>query len=174
MFETNGILNEDIIKELKVHAISPKKKKFFRNFSIIYSLLGLLLIVLGLVVPSTFFIAFGILGEVLAVASIWLIFYIPNIFQKKNIETLKEISNKNCFKIKTIFNEDGALINNLTTSSKVEIKYESFQRFAETSNMYLLITRSGQQTITFKNCLNDEEINSFKEFIKEKCKNIKW
>ncbi|MBM6860782.1 YcxB family protein, partial [Clostridium saudiense] len=54
------------------------------------------------------------------------------------------------------------------------IKYESFVRFAETSNMYILITKSGQQNFIFKNSLNDEEINSFKEFIKEKCKNIKW
>ncbi|EOR19974.1 hypothetical protein A500_19219 [Clostridium sartagoforme AAU1] len=93
---------------------------------------------------------------------------------KKNIEMIKEFSKENSFKIKTIFNEDGAVINNLTTSSKVEIKYESFVRFEETSNMYLLITRSGQQSFIFKKCLNDEEINSFKDFIKEKCKNIKW
>ncbi|MDU5108373.1 YcxB family protein [Clostridium sp.] len=75
---------------------------------------------------------------------------------------------------KRVFNEDGIVLNNLTTSAKVKIKYESFARFAETSNMYLLITKSGQQTFIFKNCLNDEEINAFKEFIKEKCHNIKW
>lgn len=174
MFETNGIINEYTIKELKVIAISPKKKKFFRNFSIIYSLLGLLSIVLGLVVPSIIGIAVGFLCEVLAVSSIGIILYSQNLFQKNNIETLKEVSNENCFNLKTIFNEYGAVINNLTTSSKVEIKYEYFERFAETSNMYLLITKSGQQTITFKNCLNDEEKKSFKEFIKGKCKNIQW
>ena len=174
MFENSGIINEETIKESKTHAISPKGKKFLKIFSITCSLIGLLSIILGIVISDTFWILYGVIFEVLAVFLIWVIFYVQNIFQKKNIEMIKEVSKANNFKIKTIFNEDGIVLNNLTTSAKVEIKYESFVRFAETSNMYLLITKSGQQNFIFKNSLNDEEINSFKEFIKEKCKNIKW
>lgn len=174
MFENSGIINEETIKESKIHAISPKSKKFFKIFSIICSLIGLLSIILGVVISDTFWILYGVFFGVLAVISILVIFYVQNIFQKKNIEMIKEISKSNSFKIETIFNEECAVLNNLTTSAKVEIKYESFVRFAETSNMYLLITKSGQQIFIFKNCLNEEEINSFKKFIKEKCKNIKW
>lgn len=174
MFETSGIINEETIKESKIHAISPKTKKFFKIFSITCSLIGLLSIILGIVISDIFWILYGVFFEVLAVILIWTTFYVQNIFQKKNIEMLKEVSKENNFKIKTIFNEDCLVLSNLTTSAKVEIKYESFVRFAETSNMYLLITKSGQQNFIFKNSLNDEEINSFKEFIKKKCKNIKW
>lgn len=174
MFETSGILNEETIKESKIHVISSKRRKFFIIFSIICSLLGLLSIILGVVISDIFYISYGVFFEVLAAILIWVIFYVQNIFQKKNMEMIKEVSKENYFKIKTIFNEDLVVINNLTTSAKVEIKYESFVRFAETSNMYILITKSGQQNFIFKNCLNDEEISSFKEFIKEKCKNIKW
>lgn len=174
MFETSGILNEETIKESKIHVISSKRKKFFIIYSIVFSLLGLLLIVLGGAISDTSYIVKGVFFEVLAAISILVIFYVQNIFQKKNMEMIKEFSKENSFKIKTIFTEDGVVIDNLTTSSKVEIKYEFFVRFSETSNMYLLTTRSGQQTFIFKKCLNDEEINSFKDFIKEKCKNIKW
>lgn len=174
MFENSGIINEETLKESKTHAISPKRKNFFKIFSITFSLIGLILIVLGGVISDASYIIDGVFFEVLAIISILVIFYVQNIFQKKNMEMIKEFSKGNSFKIKTIFNEDGIVLNNLTTSAKVKIKYESFVRFAETSNMYLLITKSGQQTFIFKNCLNDEEINYFKKFIKEKCNNIKW
>lgn len=166
MYETSGILNESIIKELKKYALTPKKKKFFIIFSIIYGLLGLLSIVLK-------DITFGIIFMCIAILGICIIFLAQYIFQKKSMDALKEFSDGNGLEIKTLFNESCVIINNLNTSSKIQIKYEYFKRFLETTNLCVLITKSGQQVFLFKNCLNEEEINSFKEFIKEKCKNIK-
>ena len=173
MFETNVKFNEETIKELRVYALSPKKKKFYKIFIIIYSLLGLFSIFIGLTMFGPFFTAIGFFCELLAVGGIALIFYIPYLFQKNNMEVLKEISNGNYFEIKTSFNETGAIIHNLTTSTNFEIKYEFFSRLEETTSMYVLFTKSGQSALVFKSCLNDEEIRSFKDFIKEKCKNIK-
>ena len=130
--------------------------------------------VLGLILQSTFILVAGIIMEVLAAISILLIFCIQNLFKKNNIQRLKELSNENYFEIKTIFNEYELGVINITIQSKTEIKYEYFIGFAETPNIYSLVTKSGEQIIIFKNCLNNEEINTFKEFIKEKCKNIKW
>lgn len=126
MFETRGTLNEDTIKELKKYTISSKRRKFIIIFSIICSLLGLLSIVLGGVISDTFYILYGVFFEVLAAILIWVIFYVQYIFQKKNMEMIKEVYDGNGFEIKTFFNEDCAIINNLSTYAKIEIKYEYF------------------------------------------------
>lgn len=173
MFETKGKFNEETVNELKVYSVSPRKKKFYKIFAIIYGLLGLFSIVLGLIVSSKFLIFMSFLLELLAVCGIGLIPYLQYKFKKNNMEALKEISDKNYFEIKTFFNENGAVHQNLTTSTKFEIKYKFFSRLEETPSMYILFTKSGQSILVFKNCLSDEEKKAFKEFIKEKCENIK-
>ena len=173
MFETNGKFNEETINELKVHAVSPKKKKFYIIFSIVYSILGILAFFMGLILSDRFLIFMGFLNESFAVCGIVLIYYLRYVFKKNNMQTLKEISDKSCFEVRTFFNENGAVKCNLTTSTNFEIKYEFFTRLEETSSMYILFTKSGQYVLVFKDCFNDEEIRSFKGFIREKCKNIK-
>ncbi|MGG7215369.1 YcxB family protein [Clostridium nigeriense] len=173
MFETNGKFNEEIINELKVYAVSPKKKKFYKIFAIVYGLLGLIAIVIGLIASNQFLIFMFFLLELLAVGGIGLIPYLQYKFKKNNMEALKEISDKSYFEIKTFFNETGAIHQNLTTSTNFEIKYKFFSRLEETPSMYILFTKSGQSVLVLKNCFSDEEKKAFKEFIKEKCKNIK-
>ena len=173
MFETSGIINKETIEEIKYEAVGPKTKKFFKTFAVICSSIGLLALILGTIISDNFWIFYGLFFQVLAFILILTIIFVQNIFKKNNIEFIKEISKDNSFKIKTTFHEDFLLLNNLTTEAKVEIKYESFTRLSETNNFYLLNTKSGQQILIFKNCLNNEEINSFKDFIKDKCKNIK-
>ncbi|MBS5938734.1 YcxB family protein [Clostridium sp.] len=174
MFKTNTILNEETIKELKVLAVSPKKKKFAIILYVVCSLIGLSSIVLGVILSNTSIIIDGVTTALTATIVIWAIFYVRRIFQKTNIKMIEEISKTNSIEIETIFNEDNVIINNLTTSAKIELEYDSFIRLGETSNMYVLFTGSSQQVYVSKNCLNKKEINSFKDFIKEKCKNIKW
>ncbi|MDU5108372.1 hypothetical protein [Clostridium sp.] len=60
MFENSGIINEETLKESKTHVISPKRKNFFKIFSITFSLIGLILIVLGGVISDASYIIDGV------------------------------------------------------------------------------------------------------------------
>lgn len=173
MYETSGVLNEEVIKESKVHVISSKRRKFFIIFSIIMVLCGLSQAILWVVTSDIYYISSIASFGTLAIISISIPFFVQNLFQKRNMQTIKELSGTNSLKVRTIFSEDGVVINNFNASSEIEIKYEFFVRLEETPNLYILITKSGQYYFIFKNCLNDGEINSFKDFIKENCKNIK-
>ena len=82
MYETNGILNESTIKELKKYALTPKKKKFLIIFSIIYGLLGLLSIVLKDII-------FGIIFMCIAILGICIIFFYSIYIPKEKYRSVK-------------------------------------------------------------------------------------
>ena len=48
MFESTGILNEGLFKELSKYVISPKQRKFLLISSIIFGLLGVVFSSLGI------------------------------------------------------------------------------------------------------------------------------
>lgn len=173
MYETSGILNGEMVKELKKCHMSHKRKVVHLIFSFVYVLIGVSYIRKGSSGSDKTFMLYGYACMFLAFVALWLIYLSSIKFQMTNIDAMKEISDKGEFEFKVFFNENGANINNLTTSTAIEIKYEFFVRLEETPNMYVLFTKSGQYAIIFKDCLDDEEINTFEEFIKEKCKNIK-
>lgn len=173
MFESNGILSRKNGGEFSKCFMIRKLKNFLLGFSLIYFLLGVVGIILGKSISRQDYVFYGVISIILAAYALWIIFEALFRFKVNYINVLKEISDKEEFEFKVSFNENGVNINNLTTSYAVEIKYKFFHRFFETPNMYILFTQSGQYAIVFKNCLNNEEINTFEKFIKEKCKNIK-
>ncbi|MGL5038076.1 MAG: YcxB family protein [Aeromonas sp.] len=176
MFETTGIVNENILKELKKYNMSPKRKKLLVIVSIVCSLLGLLCISLALIDfngSKTFYIIFGGIDIVLSIIGVWIIIYSSNKFHKINMDILGELYESSEFKLTVYFNEKGVIINNLSTEATIEIKYEFFDRMLETDNTYTLVTKANQYAIVFKSCLDNEQTYRFEEFIKEKCKNIK-
>lgn len=165
MFETSGILNNEVLKVLKKYSISPKFKNFLKIFIIICTIFALICIPvsLKLSVLFIFLVLIFILEYYLAI----------NIFYKRSISVLEENSEKEGFKYKVFFNEIGAVVNNLSIGATVNLKYDAFIRLEETNNMYFLFTKSNQYVIVFKDCLNTKQIIEFKTFIKENCMNIK-
>lgn len=59
MFESTGILNEGLFKELSKYVISPKQRKFLLISSIIFGLLGVVFSSLGILSSSIYFVLFG-------------------------------------------------------------------------------------------------------------------
>lgn len=174
MFESSGILNEEIGQEFLKISMSRGYRKFIKIYSLVCFLLAVVNIIFLVLSSMKIYLVYAI---ILIIAAFFLIFAISMFLGKVQItyiDSIKEISDKGEFEFKVFFNDNGVNINNLTTSATFEIKYEFFSRLEETTSMYVLFTKCGQYALVFKNCLNDEEINSFKEFIKEKCKNIKW
>ena len=173
MFETYGTLDENVLKELKKHAMKPKRKRFFLIYSIIFGLLGIVYIILALLSSNNNFIVYGIAFLSFAIIAIRFITYFENRFKKINMKILEEITDTKELKFKNYFDEYGVVVNNLTTSAKVKIKYEYFVSIIETSSMYFLLTEGNQYAIVFKDCLENEQLNVFKEFIREKCSSIR-
>ena len=174
MYETNGILNEAIGQDFLKISMRRGHRKFLKIYSLVCFLLAIVFIIFWALSSIKIFLVYTI---ILVIAAFFLIFSISIFLGKVQItyiDSIKEISDKGEFEFRVFFNDNGVNINNLTTSATFEIKYEFFSRLEETPSMYVLFTKCGQYALVFKNCLNDEEINSFKEFIKEKCNNIKW
>lgn len=172
MFETTGILNEEILNELKKYAMPPKRKKLFKIYSIILGLLGLVDIIIGVLNSRNRSILFGLGFLFLSTVAIWVIIYFEKRFMRLNMKILEESTDTRELKIRVFFDEDGAIINNLTTSSSIKIKYEYFVRIVETASIYFLVTDSNLYAIVAKECLSNDELDEFKKFIKGKCKNI--
>ncbi|MBU3107354.1 YcxB family protein [Clostridium gasigenes] len=165
MFETTGIINDEVLKELKNYLVPSKLKIFIKIMVIICALLGLISIFISGVLPVIFFLAAGIfIAEY---------FYAINKFYKTVMHRMEETVGKMETKYKVYFDEVGAIVNNLDTGAKGHMKYNIFVRFVETPNVYVIFTKANQFIIIFKNCLDEGKVNDFKIFIKEKCENLK-
>ncbi|NKF05858.1 hypothetical protein J1C67_18065 [Clostridium gasigenes] len=60
MFETTGIINDELLKELKNYLVPSKLKSFIKIMVIICALLGLINIFISIVSAVIFFLAAGI------------------------------------------------------------------------------------------------------------------
>lgn len=165
MFETTGILNEEVLKILKKYSISPRLKNFLKIFAIISAIFALICIPVSL--KFSIFFAFLVLVFILEY------FLAVNIFYKKSLFIMKENTGLNEYCYKVFFDETGAVVNNLSIGATVQLKYDAFVRIEEINNMYVLFTKANQYIIVFKDCLDNKQVNDFKTFIKERCKNIK-
>ena len=165
MFETTGILNEDVLKILKKYSISPNAKRFFKIFAITSAIFSIICIPISL--KGSIFFAFMVLVFILEY------FLAINIFYKKSLSIMKESTEANEYCYKVVFDEIGAIVSNLTIGATVQLKYDAFVRIEEIHNMYFLFTKSNQYIIVFKDCLDTKQVNDFKSFNKERCKNIK-
>ena len=76
MFETTGILNEEVLKILKKYSISPRFKKFLGTFMIISAIFSIICIPVSL--KTSMFFAFMVLVFILEY------FLAINIFYKKS------------------------------------------------------------------------------------------
>lgn len=173
MYETNGILNKKTGEELL--KVSPRRwVRAFAKIYIIFCLsISAIQIFLWILSSRKEFLIYG--ARFISIALLMVFVY--GMFLGKSkvlyINSIKEVSENGEYEFKSIFTENGVNISNLTTSANYEIKYESFYRLEETPSMYVLFTKYAQYVLVFKSCLSDDEIKSFKGFIKGKCKNIK-
>lgn len=175
MFETTGVVNNEIVKELKKYLVSSKLKIFIGIMivicvlaglsSIIFAILGLIGTFQGITFAIVFFV-----GICVFIAEYYYTLYK---FHKICMQRMEETTGRRETKYNVYFDEEGAIVNNLDTKSNIKMKYDMFVRLGETSNVYALFTKSNLFIVIFKDCLDEMQMHDFKEFIKEKCKNIK-
>lgn len=165
MFETKGTINEENIKKFKKYLMTPLQKNVFIILISIFTLIGLINISLG----DKYIVAIAFIGAIILVAEYLLII---NKYCKVFMDRVEEIAGKREITYEISFDELTATINNANTGGKVVMKYDSFVRFIEIPEAYLIITKTNQVFIIDKKYLNDRE-GEFDLFMREKCKNLK-
>ncbi|MGG7057181.1 YcxB family protein [Clostridium nigeriense] len=163
MFESTGVVNEEIVRTFKSGVLPSATEFFFRTM--IFICMGFGILSIFMTENKVFLLSFSLL----TIIFITEYFYIINKVIKICIQRMEESVGKKESKYNVYFDEEGAIVNNLDTGVKSHMKYDVFKRFAETSNAYALFTKSNEIIVIFKECMNKSEVDEFKGFIKEKC-----
>lgn len=166
MFESTGVVNEDALEEFKRYIVPP----IFRRIIIGLVIVCITFAFISLLVSSFYVFLFLLLGAILAVEY----FLMINISKKRCIKQIEETIGKREVKYKVYFDDEGVIVNNLGTNAKANMKYGVFKRVVETKNLYVMFTKSNQFVLIFKECLDNNQNEEFKIFIKEKCRKIKF
>ena len=86
---------------------------------------------------------------------------------------MRENSPDGMIRYESFFTVDGAVLRNLTNHGETLLRYEAIAAAASTPNLFLIMGRSRQFLLVFKNCLTPEQQESFLPFLKERCPKLK-
>ncbi|MEF9934731.1 MAG: YcxB family protein [Clostridium sp.] len=166
MFETTGVYNEDVLREISKYEYNSRQKW------------SLITMVLALLVAGIFQIKFGYIKlgclYLLAIILVFGLAYIVNrLSYKNNIMALYEEYNCTEVRYKTEFDDEGIIIHNLNAGSISRIRYCSFKKIVEKDKIFIILTKAQQTTYVFKDCLTKDEIEEFKLYIRERCPRIR-
>lgn len=164
MFETTGILDEEVTKSFRKNIYPPIMKRFME----ITILICIFCSILNLFIVKS--ISYFIFLFIMIFILITLYFYRVNYSYKYVIKRMEETYGKREIKMNVYFDEEGARVSNFESGAKVYIKYKLFTRLVETSNIYVLFTKYNEIIVVFKECLDKSQIDEFPIFIKSKCK----
>lgn len=167
MFETTGILNAYVLNEVKRYVVPPRQK-------LMMIIMACALIGLGLIsylvwnnpVPACISIAIGL----------YLLFQINKMAGnaiRMNIANIRANCGEEACSYTTSFSDEGILVHNLATGTKVRYKYEGIASIKESESLLVLFTKSHQMITVFKNDL-DEGTQALKDYLKTKPTQIKW
>lgn len=167
MFETTGILNESVLREVKRYVVPPKQK-------MVMTVMSVLLIAAGLV--SYMIWQNHIAACISIIIGVYLFFQINKAAEnaiRMNIRNMRANCGKDACSYTTSFSDEGILVHNCATGAKVRYKYEGIASVKETANLMVLFTKSHQMITVFKNDL-DESVQELKDYLKTKPTQIKW
>lgn len=167
MFETTGILNEYVLREMKRYVLPPKQKMMMIVMSFV-------LIIAGIVSYAAFnnYIA----ASVSIVIGIFTLFQINKMAEnaiRMNIRNIRANCGADACSYTTSFSDEGILVHNLATGTKVRYKYEGVVSMKESDSLYALFTKSHQMICIFKKDL-DESKEELVEYLKTQPTQIKW
>ena len=86
---------------------------------------------------------------------------------------LREVVPEGYCLMRTSFGEDGVHIANRTTGSKMILGYDRLKKIAETDAYLLLLSKTKQMAVVYRNCLSKDEYEELNSFLESKCPGIK-
>lgn len=167
MFETTGILNEYVLREMKRYVLPPKQK-------MVMMIMAMILIAAGVATYMIF--ANYIAASISLVVGVYMLFQMNKMAEnaiKMNIRNIKANCGENACSYTTSFSDEGILVHNCATGTKVRYKYEGVVSIKESDSLYAIFTKSHQMICVFKNDL-DEDPQELMAYLKTKPTQIKW
>ena len=167
MFETTGILNEYVLREMKNHVLPPKQKLLMLGMAAVLIALGC----------ATYMIFENTIGAATSIVlGVYLIIQMNKTAEKvirMNLNNMKANCGEYACSYTTSFSDEGILVHNLATGAKVRYKYEGVASIKESDSLYAIFTKSHQMICVFKNDLK-EDPKELMAYLKTKPTQIKW
>ena len=167
MFETTGILNEYVLREMKNHVLPPKQKLLMLGMAAVLVALGC----------ATYMIFENTIGAATSIVlGVYLIIQMNKTAEKvikMNLNNMKANCGEYACSYTTSFSDEGILVHNLATGAKVRYKYEGVASIKESDSLYAIFTKSHQMICVFKNDLK-EDPKELMAYLKTKPTQIKW
>lgn len=167
MFETTGILNEYVLREIKNYVLPPKQKILMLGMAAVLVALGC----------ATYMIFENTIGAATSIVlGVYLIIQMNKTAEKvirMNLNNMKANCGEYACSYTTSFSDEGILVHNLATGAKVRYKYEGIASIKESDSLYAIFTKSHQMICVFKNDL-DEDPQELMAYLKTKPTQIKW
>ena len=116
---------------------------------------------------------YGVLYSALVVFFCLFPHLIQSRYIKNQLSRMRENSPEGVTRYESFFTVDGVVLRNLTNHGEGMIQYESLALAASTANLFLIMSKSRQFLLVFKDCLTPEQRESFLPFLKETCPKLK-
>jgi len=166
-FETKVTIGKSTTRELRKYLKHPREKMRVAIVTVVVILIGILFVVLGhnigflLIIFAPFLILINHLSYL----------NVSKVQEKRRIESA---GGRTEIEIMTSFTEEGVTLTDLATNNSTALKYDIFERFAETERFYALFTKAHQHILVDKlHLIQEGKDKAFLSFIKEKCVNIR-
>lgn len=167
MFESTGILNEYVLREIKNHVLPPKQKLLMIGMSVVLVALGC----------ATYLVFNNTIGACVSIVlGVYLLIQMGRTAEKvirMNLNNMKANCGEYACSYTTSFSDEGILVHNLATGAKVRYKYEAIASIKESASLYAIFTKSHQMICVFKNDLK-EDPKELMAYLKTKPTMIKW
>ncbi len=167
MFETTGILNEYVLREMKRYVLPPMQKK-------VMFIMSFVLIAAGVATYMIF--SNYIAASISLVVGIYMLFQMNKMAEnaiKMNIRNIKANCGAEACSYTTSFSDEGVLVHNCATGTKVRYKYEGIVSIKESDSLYALFTKSHQMICVFKQDL-EADPQELMAYLKTMPTQIKW
>ena len=165
MFETTGVINEKLLKEIKLH-IMPRSRK--RGFLIGGGFFAAAAVVF-LIMKNTMLVEISLLG--LIVVAVEYYATLGKII-KTSLDKMVKYTGKPENGYTSSLNEDGLQFFDHVTGDRGLLKYGDFKKFIETESGYFLFTRGGKFSVIFRD--GSFERDELIDFLKSKPTQISW
>lgn len=167
MFTSTGILNESVLREVRRYVLPPKQK-------LMMVIMSAVLVIGG--IGSYMIFENYIASSISIIVGIYLFFQMNKMAEnaiKMNIRNMRANCGADACSYTTSFSDEGILVHNLATGTKVRYKYEGVVSIKESDSLYAIFTKSHQMICVFKRDLK-ENPQELMDYLKQQPTQIKW
>lgn len=167
MFETTGVMDEALLQEMKKYLLSPKRKAVLLVLIALLAVFG----AAGLAVKIYIWTAAAVVLIVLVLA---VLRSAPDKIVKTMLSRMEETNGKREASYTTRLTEEGVSVCNNDTGASACVHYDMIDSLKETKSAYLMITRSRQFIVLFKEERTPDQLLEMLDFLKSKPTQISW